>query len=726
VTSPENKAGGLAWSAGFLHRFLAGMAGYAALITVVLLFYGRTGPEALCRYPEDSVRIISGAGFLSTQISGPPVKAESPGVYTMEAEKAYAFDLGSAEKIQEAAVMIGELNREGIPAILYCGNETEGLPAFLSRGWNSFAPVKGTGTMRLVLIPDRKVTFRLTGAALFREGARKIFPWNALILMSFLYFVCVGLPAAGKGLGSRGRAVIYLCRFLFFMMQLRNTWFAFDDYGYLSLTYRNLYAQRGLSYGFPEIAAFLFQHYLKWGGRITAFFLEIMAGRSLTLLRVAESALLAGLCEEMMILMGRKPEKEEGKTRFTVLEAVFPVVLWCFIDLEIQRDGAWWYTAAILYLWPVYGTLAGIRLWKKNRGRKGQILSKAVSCVLLFLAASSQEQVCTAVLLMAGISARVQRRAGEKLSEPGIYGIMVWISLLSGALLLLAAPGNYVRLREGGGQSPAANALSLLRMLCSDGTHLYLFLFTCAAAVSGMCLFCRGGRGAKMHLMAAALLSVFSIALLITGGGLTSVWQGLLRKADLEKLNPAGNPFLLVLLTAGGFEILWNLLLLRENCALILMAGAAASLVCALPSPGISARMMLPSALLMLPVIGTVFMRGIFLRRKPLYAFGRDAGCVFRAVFFGILLAAGGMNQDSILKGYWHNSGSEEYNASVLKDYDAQKDENGLVILQKHHDDTYGNMMPYMEGYGWIEEYIKAMYGLPESAVFRWEERANE
>ncbi len=726
---PVRKAEGTVPGKGTLHSAFALAAGYAALITIVLLYFGRPGSETLCRYPEKEVRIIPGTGLVSMQISGPPVKTEGRGVYTLEADAVYAFDLGRAEKIREAAVMIGELDREGIPAILCCEDETEGTPAFLSRGWNSFAPVKGKGMMRLFLIPDRKISFRLTGAALIREGAGKVFPWNALILMSVLYFASTGLRGAGKESGGRGRAVRFLCRFVFFMMQLRNTWFAFDDYGYLSLTYRNLFDQRGLSYGLADIASFLLQHYLQWGGRVTAFFLEILAGRSIILIRIAESAVLAGICEEMMLLMCGNPEgsgQREKNTGFSVLEAVLPVILWCFIDLEIQRDSAWWYTAAVLYLWPIYGTLAGIRLYEKYCRGKGHIIPKTVSCVLIFFAASSQEQVCAAVLLMTGICILRERTARGTLPRPGFYGVMVLLSALSGAVLLLAAPGNYVRLGEGRGPGPAANAMALLRMLGSDQTHQYLFLFTCAAAASGIAMFRRGSRMAAAHLAAGAASAVLSGALLITGGGLTSVCQMFLRRAGLEKMNPAVNLFLPALLIAGEFEILRLLFKLGEKQAVILTAGAAASLLFILPSPGISARMLLPPALLMLPVIGTVLMRTVFCRNAPLLFAGRKGGCVFRAVFFGILIAAGGMNQDSILTGYWHNSGSEEYNAAVLKDYDGRKDENGLVTLHKHHDDAYGNMMPYMEGYEWIEEYMKAMYGLPENAVFRWEEDTDE
>ena len=78
------------------------------------------------------------------------------------------------------------------------------------------------------------------------------------------------------------------------------------------------------------------------------------------------------------------------------------------------------------------------------------------------------------------------------------------------------------------------------------------------------------------------------------------------------------------------------------------------------------------------------------------------------------------MNADERLEGYCRNSASEEYNVSVLKNYETFADDNGLITLKKHYDDEYGNIMPYMHGYGWIQDYINSMYELPEDAVVRF------
>ena len=45
---------------------------------------------------------------------------------------------------------------------------------------------------------------------------------------------------------------------------------------------------------------------------------------------------------------------------------------------------------------------------------------------------------------------------------------------------------------------------------------------------------------------------------------------------------------------------------------------------------------------------------------------------------------------------------------------------NNYGINQKNHD-TYANMMPYQNGYGFIENWMKRYYGLPDEVVFQWQ-----
>ena len=99
------------------------------------------------------------------------------------------------------------------------------------------------------------------------------------------------------------------------------------------------------------------------------------------------------------------------------------------------------------------------------------------------------------------------------------------------------------------------------------------------------------------------------------------------------------------------------------------------------------------------------------------------AGSLFAFALAGTLLAHGGMNADERLVGYFRNTAEEEYNISVLENYEDFADDNGLITLKKHYDDEYGNIMPYMHGDEWIQDYINAMYDLPGDAVVRFMDR---
>ena len=356
--------------------------GCLALVSVMIILFCRTSPDDFTFYEKEDVYITGGDELLHFQTGGPPVKHEGRNVFSVEADKKYSFESEFPDGAFSLALVIQELNCRGIPAILYCGSDTEGRPMYLTRGHNKFTVEQTEGQGRhfeLILLPDERTTFRLSKIVFLREGAHKSFPWNLLIVLLTVYCtafftLCREGSACEKsssserssssGRGSAferksvdertsisGRSNVYerkkqvlifvLC-FLLFMMQMRNTWYSFDDYGYLSLSYRQLTDNRGMAGNPLKVLEFLCCHSLKWGGRVTAFLLEITVGRNIWVFRIAQSALLSGLCSCC---------------------GGMSLVILCFTDLAVQSDGAWRYTASVLYLWPVFFTMAGLKLF---------------------------------------------------------------------------------------------------------------------------------------------------------------------------------------------------------------------------------------------------------------------------------------------------------------------------------------------------------------------------
>lgn len=88
-----------------------------------------------------------------------------------------------------------------------------------------------------------------------------------------------------------------------------------------------------------------------------------------------------------------------------------------------------------------------------------------------------------------------------------------------------------------------------------------------------------------------------------------------------------------------------------------------------------------------------------------------------------ILTIYAGCNMAAVIAGYRANYGINQRNNDILLSAQKQYKENKTVeavVLYKLRDDTYAQMMPYQEGYGFIEAWMKKYYELPDEVVFEW------
>lgn len=686
--------------------FFLYIMGYVVLVAAMCFLYIRSPGEALIRYKTEDAKITGGDGFLSWFERSDTIRREGSSVFTFENEGPYVMIPGQAEEIGKVFILLRDLSCAEIPALLYVGEELEGKPFCLTKGVNVIPVDETQGSIQIALMPKPGDTVNVQKAAVASRGARRLFPWNLFVILTAVYIgTC---RTFGSGPHKNRRIVPGLCMaFLFFMMQLRNTWYCFDDFGYLSLTYRGFTDNRGLSYGAVEILTFLTKHYREWGGRVTAFFLEIVLGRNITVLRISGCLILTGIVYEMC-RMNRE------------LSVVGILLMLCFIDLPVAADGALWYTASVLYVWPVYWCLLGLRIERENKKSR---FMRILSCLCLFLAASTQEQVSAAVVAMFAMEL-----AGDKGRRRRIPEI---ISVLAGAAFLFGAPGNYARLRESGGGGIRADLFRLLPSVCPDSVRCSVFLFLLSGGTAGLLLVLRHrSKHRIVHVAAAVLVLAAACHMAVLCCGLASVcriWEGLLpwRRNGRFYIYAAA----MVPIVSFSEMVIYIRRFYPE--LFTFSAGVLGASAVMLVSPQISARMFLPAFFFMMPAMGVILtdLYGTVTeacRSASFEAAGRKKRVYMAVVSLfafasaGVLLAYGGMNADERLEGYCRNSASEEYNVSVLKNYETFADDNGLITLKKHYDDEYGNIMPYMHGYGWIQDYINSMYELPEDAVVRF------
>ena len=687
--------------------FFLYIMGYAVLMAAMCFLYVRSPGEVLIRYAPEDAKITGGDDFLSLFEKSDAIKREGSSVFTFENEGPYVMRVGQAENIGKVIVILRDLSCAEIPALLYIGAEIEGTPSVLTKGVNVIPVDKDKGNVQIVLMPKPGDTVNVQKAAVVSRGAHRKFPWNLSVILTAVYFGTCRTP--GTESHKKRRIVPGLCMaFLFFMMQFRNTWYCFDDFGYLSLTYRGFTDNRGLSYGTGEIFGFLARHYREWGGRVTAFFLEIVLGRNIAVLRVSCCLILTGIVYEICRM-------KKG------MSALWVVLLLCFIDHSAAADGVLWYTASVLYVWPVYWCLLGMRIEEENKKSR---FRRILSCLCLFLAASAQEQVSAAVVAMLAMDAAADKDLRRRIPEI--------ISVVAGAAFLFGAPGNYARLRESSGEGIRANICRLLPWVCSDSGRCSVLLFLLSGGTAGL-LFILRYRSRHLIAHTAVVFVLLSAAFCMAVGcrGLASACR---IPADLIPWGINDRSFLRVSAAVLIVSFLEQVFYIRCFYPGLFkyFAGAPAAAAVMVVSPQISARMFLPAFFFMMPATGVILtdLYGTVIEAcKSSATFGGGgrlrriytaAVSLFALVLTGILLAYGGMNADERLVGYYRNSAAEEYNISVLENYETFADDNGLIILKKHYDDEYGNIMPYMYEYGWVQEYINAMYDLPEGAVVRF------
>lgn len=226
--------------------------------------------------------------------------------------------------------------------------------------------------------------------------------------------------------------------FSFVWYQMSSVVLYHDDYGYLSLTYHNINAN-SQGYVLRDILYFLYKHYMTHGGRVLYFFIEIILGRvDIWALRIVQSVVVFFI----MYIIIRYNE-------YNVFSALTAVILYLSLPLSIVSDGMYWFTASVLYVFPMLPFLVGSLLFHKTVFKEElSVCEKWVMYISLFFASFSQEQISCAIVFVATICALVRfwllrsTKSDFKLKEEVITGLLL---IYAGFLILTLCPGSYAR-----------------------------------------------------------------------------------------------------------------------------------------------------------------------------------------------------------------------------------------------------------------------------------------
>ena len=607
---------------------------------------------------------------------------------------------------------ITELSVAGIRTLITADGSSGEI--FLTKGENTytFAEPIQKGCITVSIMDARDVRLNWDRVAFEKQEDQYVFPATlAIILMT-----CLCLMLYTGNTGNRDFRV-HCCRFFIVILlfyQVRNIFYYFDDYGYLSLSYQNLYHVQG-NINLTDILSFLNRHYLKWGGRVLYFFFLILYGRNIWIIRFA-------LCLHifMIVYIGEKLIGYEKPQAPCILTAAMTFLLYGLIEVEFMRDGVYWFTASAIYVFPVVWVLLGV-IWiyqESFQDRKTVIGKRSktvrILCLpILFLATCSQEQISltmTAMVLIATVEYVIKRKRIEPFHV--LANIVSWI----GSAILLCAPGNYERLNGTEVKKSVIEcAVSALHIVTSDSTKYITIAFMIAVCMVATTTARKTSyRVIRVLCVSWILLSAVIGMIMFAGGyGMLTAIQTIFRIIRLERLNEYGNMIMAIYLVGSWILLIaWYTVFHRLRIFRWILVGTAVICGTAIFSPDVSRRMFVPFYLLLIMVIGEIMI-----------TFATDMqGAKQRvfAVILATLTACAGLNYHYILYGYYRNAESAEYNMEILQNFDKYADDNHYVLLEKNQNDTFANMMPYMSDYEYIMDYIKEMYRIPDDAIIRW------
>ncbi len=233
--------------------------------------------------------------------------------------------------------------------------------------------------------------------------------------------------------------LIFLIFLILLLAQIHFVWIYYDDYGYASLSYLYNYpGNKGMNTNIADVISFLIYHYNTWGGRVLWFFVEIVLLKiGISAYRIAQSCITLGIFYLIYKIISKTKKIENYKIALTT------VIMFGLIEIMVLRDGFYWFTASVLYLFPILPILLYIYLTYKDEKRKPLI---NILCIfLIFISAWSQEQVGMFIVAYVGLQFLYKLFIKKKVDK---WDVIFLLTALLGYGILMLSPGT--RIRVGG------------------------------------------------------------------------------------------------------------------------------------------------------------------------------------------------------------------------------------------------------------------------------------
>lgn len=233
--------------------------------------------------------------------------------------------------------------------------------------------------------------------------------------------------------------IIFIVFFALVLLQHHFVWLYHDDFGYASLSYEyNVSSVVGHTFNIQQLLEFLLGHYRTWGGRILYFGIEcFLVSKSLSIFRIVQSIVITLIFYYIYKIVSKNFDKKYEK-----LIALLSVSLYGIIEIIIARFGIFWFTASVLYVFPILPLLMFSYYYDYSNKKIYYII---LMSILIFIASFSQEQVSVAAVSYIGLMFLINIIKNKKINKNDIIFL---ISSLIGFGILMLSPGSKVRMNH--------------------------------------------------------------------------------------------------------------------------------------------------------------------------------------------------------------------------------------------------------------------------------------
>ncbi len=502
--------------------------------------------------------------------------------------------------------------------------------------------------------------------------------------------------------------IIFLIFFILVLFQHHFMWLYHDDYGYASLSYvGNVYKTSFLGYktNLIDILNFCKYHYMNWGGRILYFFIEcIMLRFGMHLFRIVQSLVITGIFFYIYKIVSCIVKKEDWKI------AVMSVSLYGLFEILLFRNGIFWITASVLYLFPFLPFFMYIYYFVLKYKKKHSVGDYIISCLLVLFAAFSQEQISAMVVAFIFMYGIYMYLTNHKRIDFQI--IINFVFSLLGFAILMLSPGSKARMS----MTPEFYDLSLFEKLKVNIPSIlfnnfggYTRMFSLLFLAVGVYFAFSNYRNKKNCLNISALVSngtVFIFSVL----KYDVYFSWLYNYKSIGWFKIIAMIVIFINLALLAYSIIYYFIKENNFIIPILFIASLGSQAVMLMAPYFSLRCAMVMQFIDFIIILYALSKLLMKNNKQLFIIPLVVVCLF--------------NYSEITYGYYKNDANNRYNHEKLLEV-RDKIKNGelidRVVLKKMINIAYANDEPYEENRSYIKTYMRAYYQLPEDFIIDYE-----